>query len=101
MSGVQNLKPRVSQETITELEDDGYKLVAPITIEYERTEGGYTASFPQANMTVSGTTKLDARQALEIEILDAFEDWTADESALGPGPRQQLAVLKKYISKNA
>jgi hypothetical protein len=89
-----------SQEDLACLDDDGYRLLKPITVEYTRAGSGYVASFPAANIAVSGTTKVDARQALEVEILDAFDDWTSDESALGMGPRQQLAVLKQYIARN-
>ena len=74
-----------------------YSLLKPIPIQYERVGTGFIASFPQANIAISGLTKQDAREALEIEILDAFDDWTANESALGVGPRQQLAILKRYI----
>jgi hypothetical protein len=100
-SSEQNLlvEPRISRETLSSLDDDAFELLRPITITFERTEFGYIASFSEANMAVSGITKHDALQALEVEILDAFEDWMADESALGPGPSQQLAVLKNYISK--
>ena len=76
---------------------DDYSLLKPIPIQYERVGTGFIASFPHANIAISGLTKQDAREALEIEILDAFDDWTADESALGVGPRQQLAILKRYI----
>ena len=101
ISSEQNLlvEPRVSQETITGFDDDAYTLLSPITVVYERTEHGFVASFPEANFAVSGITKTDARQALETEILDAFDDWTVDESALGPGPLEQLAVLKRHIAK--
>lgn len=70
-----------------------------MTIRFERADFGYEASFHEANFAASGITRQDAYQALEAEILDAFDDWTADESALGPGPRQQLAVLKEYIEQ--
>jgi hypothetical protein len=98
----QNLlvEPQTSQEVLTTLDDDGHRLLRPITIEYARAGVGYIASFGAVNIAISGVTKIDARQALEIEILDAFDDWTADESVLGPGPRQQLAVLKQFIARN-
>lgn len=93
------IAPRITHDYITALEDDSYTLIAPIPIEFERAEYGYVASFLDANIAVPGETKLDARRALEVEILDAFDDWTSDESALGIGPTRGLAVLKQYIAK--
>lgn len=92
-------EPRITHDYITALEDQSYTLIAAIPIEYERAEYGYVASCPGVNIAVPGDTKIDARQALEVEILDAFDDWTRDESALGQGPTQHLAVLKQYIAK--
>ena len=91
--------PRVSEIQIDQFEATEYQIVKPITIRYERADFGYIASFEDANFAVSGITKQDAYQALEMEILDAFDEWIADESALGPGSLQQLAVLKKHIQK--
>ena len=93
-------EPRITHEYINALEDASYRLMAPILIQYARGQFGYTASFVEANIAISGISKSDARRALEVEIMDAFDDWSADESVLGPGPRQQLTVLKKYIGKS-
>jgi hypothetical protein len=93
-------EPRITHDFIHALEEKAYGLLSPILIEYERDPHGYTASFLEANMAATGSSKIDARKMLETEILDALDDWTADESTLGPGPRQQLTVLKKYIVKN-
>ena len=92
-------EPRITHEYIDAFEDISYDLLSPILIEYERDRFGYTASFIEANIAIADITKPDARRALQVEILDAFDDWKADESALGPGPREQLAVLKRYIIK--
>ena len=93
-------EPPLTEIQIQRFEDDDeHRLVRPITIRFERSGLGYVASFREANFAVSGITKQDAHQALEAEILDAFDDWTADESALGPGPRQQLSVLRQYVER--
>ncbi len=93
------VEPRVVEEEINSLPDNTHRLLSPINVKYERLDGGYTASFVQANIAVSGITKSEARDALIDEILDAFDDWSADESALGVGPRQQLVILKNYIAR--
>jgi len=57
------------------------------------------AQFTEANFAVSGISRQDAFQAITEEMLAAFDDWAADESKLGPGPKQQLAVLRQYLGK--
>ena len=89
----------ISEAFIDALSDDSHSLLRPIPIQYERIGNAFIAGFPQANIAISGLTKQDACEALEIEILDAFDDWMADESVLGVGPRQQLEILKQYIRK--
>ena len=89
----------ISEARMDKFENAGYRLLQPMTIHYQRLGSGYVASWPEANIAVSGTTREDAYDALEIEILDAFDDWSADEAALGPGPQRQFAVLKKYIQR--
>jgi hypothetical protein len=90
-------EPRVTEELIEILPDNTHQLLSPIRVHYERLELGYIASFTQANIAISGITKSDAREALIDEILDAYDDWTEDESSLGIGPRQQLTILKNHI----
>jgi hypothetical protein len=92
-------EPRITEDFISGFDDDDYRLLTRIPIRLERTDSGFVASFNEANIAIGGTTKADARQALEVEILDAFDDWTADETALGIPTREQLAVLKRYIAK--
>lgn len=73
-----------------------------IPISYERTsDAEVLARFAEANIAVPGVSKRDALQALTEEIAAAFEDWVTDESKLGPGPKLQLAVLRKYFEKAA
>ncbi|HLW70220.1 MAG TPA: hypothetical protein VKS22_06320 [Candidatus Binataceae bacterium] len=92
-------EPALSEGIIESLEDGGYVLLQPIRFQYKRAGFGYIASFDEANIAISGITKQDARQALEIEILDAFDDWIADETALGAELKKQLVVLKKHVRR--
>jgi hypothetical protein len=88
-----------SEGVIDSFSDDTYEVLRPLKIKYQHTDEGFIASFPEANIAISGVSRQDAYQALVVEILDAFDDWSADESALGLGPRQQQAVLRKHIAK--
>jgi len=92
-------EPRITDGAISHFEDDAYRLLTPIPVRFERMENGYVVNFDEANMATAGLTKTDASHALEVEILDAFDDWTADETALGIPTRRQLMVLKRYIAK--
>jgi len=79
---------------------EGYLVKRPIRISYEVvSDTEVLAQFAEANFSVSGISRQDAFQALTEEILAAFDDWTADESNLGPGPKQQLAILRQYLGK--
>jgi len=79
---------------------EGYVVKQPIRITYEEiSDSEVQARFAEANFAVSGTSRQDAFQALTEEILAAFDDWSADESLLGPGPMRQLAVLRQYFGK--
>jgi hypothetical protein len=79
---------------------EGYRVLRPIPVTYEEmSDTDIQTSFEAANMAISGNSRQDAYQALIEEILTAFDDWSAEESALGPGPRKQLAVLRSYLAK--
>lgn len=78
----------------------GYKVLQSIRITYDQvSDTEVIASFEPANIAISGLTRHDAYQALVEEILIAFEDWSANEAGLGPGPKRQLAVLRTYLGK--
>jgi hypothetical protein len=79
---------------------DGYTVRRPIPVKYtEASDTDIEASFEEANIAISGNSRQDAYQALIEEILTAFDDWSVGESALGPGPRRQFAVLRSYLAK--
>ena len=74
------------------------RLRRPIWVRCEYPHRGeVVAVFEQASIAMSGDTVEDAINGLMVEILDAFEDYSAEEANLGPGPRQQLRVLREYV----
>ena len=67
----------------------GYTILRPIPVTYEEmSDTDVQAGFEPANIAISGTSRQDAYQSLIEELVTAFDDWSADESALGPGPLQ-------------
>jgi hypothetical protein len=79
---------------------EGYFILKRIPVKYEEADDtDIEAIFEEANIAISGISRQDAHQALVENILTAFDDWSANENALGPGPKKQLAVLKTYIAK--
>ena len=83
---------------LTVLPDERYILVQPIPVQLERDEEGeWTASFQVANISMSGSDPYDAQEALAEDIVAAFELYLEEEENLGPGPQQELAVLRQYI----
>ena len=74
------------------------RLQRPIWVRCEYpNRGEVVAVFEQAGIAMSGDSVEDAIDALVVEIFDAFEDYSTEETNLGPGPRQQLRVLREYV----
>ena len=90
----------ISEAFIDALSDDSHSLLRPIPIQYERIGNAFIAGFPQANIAISGLTKQDACEALEIEILDAFDDWMADESVLASDRDSSLRFSNSILESN-
>lgn len=74
------------------------RLQRPIWVRCEYpNRGEVVAVFEQAGIAMSGDSVEDAIDGLVAEIFDAFEDYSTEEAHLGPGPRQQLRVLREYV----
>ncbi len=87
---------------IVALPNTAYRLLQPIPVRLEHGEDGeWTASFDAANIGMSGSSPEDAQQALAEDIVGAFTLFLAEEETLGPGPKEQLAVLRQYIQAKA
>jgi hypothetical protein len=60
--------------------------------------GNFVASFPEAQLFASGDTKVEAIENLGDIVATKFRIFSSHEpSQLGPVPKKQLAVLRKYI----
>jgi hypothetical protein len=80
--------------------DEAYRITQAIPVKVTKNSDlEYTATFDQANLSISGTGYRDAFQALIYEILDVFDRFSADVDLLGPEPRRQLDILKAHLVK--
>ena len=64
----------------------------------QASEGGFIATFFDANISTSGDTEEEAVSNLRSLILDTFEHLeSVPREELGPEPRRQLEVLKVFL----
>ena len=83
---------------VDDLPDQRYELLQPLPFEMEKgADGAWTARFSEANISMPGWSIAEAQQALVDDVMDAFTIFLEEEETLGPGPKQQLAVLRQYI----
>lgn len=83
---------------VHDLPDQRYELLQPLPFALEKgTDGAWTARFEEANISMTGWSIAEAQQALVDDVVDAFEIFLEEEETLGPGPKQQLAVLRQYM----
>jgi len=84
---------------ITTFEPEQFELLKPIQVVVQPTGDGYMCTFFDANVNASGETQVEAVANLKSVILDTFEDLESEKKPLGPGPNQQLAVLRSFIKR--
>lgn len=93
-----NTPHRFARE-IADLPNEPYILrrLIPVIIE-EIGPAEYIASFREANIAMPGESLEEAMGNLVADILDTYEDLGAETpELLGPGPREQLAILRTYL----
>jgi len=83
---------------IQSLAPEPYELIKPIEAVVQFVDDEYVASFFDANLTTGGDTQVEAISNLRDLIVGTFELLTeTKDSDLGPGPRQQKAVLREFV----
>ena len=88
----------VEDGVIDSLPHDVYVVIQPIPFKIDHNQDGWwTACFVQADIYVLGDSPEDARTELSEDIVRMFSLLLREEATLGPGPRQQLAVLREYV----
>ena len=83
---------------VYDLPDQRYELLQPLPFALKKgADGAWTARFAEANISMTGWSIEEARHALVDDVVDAFEIFLEEKETLGPGPKQQLAVLRQYM----
>jgi len=85
---------------ITTLATAGLKLQRDIPIVIEQVDGGFVATFFDANLSMSGDTQEEAFRNVRGLIADIFSDLDSEPAdRLGPGPKMQINVLRSFIAR--
>ena len=88
--------------TLSSLPDARYKLIEPIPVHIEQqSDDSWTASFEEANISMSGTSLEDAKQALADDIGYALDLLLSERDTLSPVLQHQLAVLERYVRRDS
>jgi hypothetical protein len=77
-----------------------YDVLKTILVSVHSIEGGFSASWFDANIHASGDNEEEAVSSLKSLVLDFFDTYSNEPvGALGPEPARQLAVLREYLRK--
>jgi hypothetical protein len=82
---------------VTDLFPSIYDVLKPIYVCIEPDCGEFVATFHDADVSASGETHGEALLNLKDYIVALFEDLASDADVLGPGPKRQFEVLKRFI----
>src|ERR671937_608394 len=83
---------------IASLAPEPFELTEQIHAVVQPTEGGYTATFFDANINTSGDTQEEAIRNLKSLICELYEDLEGESvETLGPQPLRQLEVLRTIL----
>ncbi|MBM4045752.1 MAG: hypothetical protein FJ279_11605 [Planctomycetes bacterium] len=75
------------------------EVIKPFHVVVQNKGDGFVATFFDANINASGETEEEAVSNLKDMIAGTFEclDRRLKAAQLGPGPRKQISVLRKFI----
>jgi len=97
---VKTLEARMFTHIIN-IEEPGYRLLKNIPVKIVAVDSEYTASFVEANISMSDITRDKSVEALCSVILDVY-DSIADEpdEKLGPAMQHTRTVLIEHVTKD-
>lgn len=89
---------RLLSLVVRSLAPEPYRLLRPLEVSVRREEDTYIATFYDANLSASGDTPEEAVMNLKDVVVAAHEALSGlNPEQLGPGPAEQIAVLKEFI----
>jgi predicted RNase H-like HicB family nuclease len=90
------------QLAISTFAPEPFEVIKPFNIVIQSDDGGYTASWIEANIGSAGDTQHEAMENLKDLILMIFEDFEGDEDdALGPAMLKQKTILLDLIRRKS
>jgi hypothetical protein len=87
----------IGQTTLYDLAPSQLVLLEPIPVAVEFDDESWVVSFAEANVNASGETFQEAIEMLKEMIAFDYAFFGDSESVLGSGPKNQLAVLRRYV----
>lgn len=92
------LPSTVLRVPVQSLDPEPLDVLAPIEAVIRPSDGGFVATFFDANVNASGETETEAFENLKDMLVATFEEFSAlGSERLGPEPARQLAVLRRFI----
>lgn len=82
---------------ITDLDPEPFELLRTIHAVVQPADGGYVATFFDANINASGDTQTEAVANLKSYLVDLFEALASREETLGAEPARQLAWMNSVM----
>ncbi len=85
---------------ITTFAPEPYDVIRRLEVVVQPSDEEYIATFFDANVNASGCTETEAVANLKDVMLALFEYFASlPAKRLGPGPKRQFAVLRKFIRR--
>jgi hypothetical protein len=84
---------------LTTLGAEPFDVIREIPVVVSPEDDGYLATFLDANIGIAGDNKEEAVANLQMLLVDMFDDLEAQETRLGPRPKQQLAILRTHMRR--
>ena len=99
LKGSLELRPAALRVPIQSLDPEPFDVLAPMeAVIRPGDDGGFLATFFDANVNASGETEAEAFENLKDMLVATLEELSAlGSEQLGPEPARQLAVLRRFI----
>jgi predicted RNase H-like HicB family nuclease len=94
---VKEIADDITQVMLDDLAPSSLTLIRPIPVTVELDEESFLVSFVEANVNAGGETLPEALDMLKEMIAFDYQFFGENETDLGSGPRNQLAVLRRYV----